>query len=49
MNLPRAFDRLLHASPAALDPGAGEPNRHVRIPYEPALDGMRGLAVVAYD
>jgi peptidoglycan/LPS O-acetylase OafA/YrhL len=32
---------------ADLDPARGEPDRHARIPYEPALDGLRGLAVLA--
>jgi peptidoglycan/LPS O-acetylase OafA/YrhL len=41
------LQRFRRTSPADLDPSEGEPDRHARIPYEPALDGLRGLAVLA--
>jgi peptidoglycan/LPS O-acetylase OafA/YrhL len=41
------LQRFRRMSPADLDPSEGEPDRHARIPYEPALDGLRGLAVLA--
>src|SRR5215204_4465282 len=43
----RVLERLRSTPLERLDPAAGEPNRHARIPYEPALDGLRGLAVLA--
>lgn len=41
------LQRFRRMSPADLDPSEGEPDRHARIPYEPALDGLRGLSVLA--
>jgi peptidoglycan/LPS O-acetylase OafA/YrhL len=43
----RVLERLRTTPLERLDPAAGEPDRHARIPYEPALDGLRGLAVLA--
>jgi len=42
----RRLDRFRKLPVQDLDPARGEPDRHARIPYEPALDGLRGIAVL---